>query len=188
MKRSAQGGFTLVEMMVVVALIAIITSIAIVYVKPNTRPIDIAARFAAFVEHANRLAVRDGVVGTANALSEGSKRRTRITAAAGPPVTFYLEVLVESPSLAWEQVDAFALPNSVDADGYAMKVGTHAELSVTPGLSTSWSTFVLSCFPTGTCDGATLFFSSQSGATHTRKARVSVLPLGSSTHVQPSWD
>jgi prepilin-type N-terminal cleavage/methylation domain-containing protein len=188
MRRTAQHGFTLVEMMVVVAIIAIVTSLAIVYVKPRTKPVDIAARFAAFVEHANRLAIRDGVVGTANALAEGSKRRTRITAAAGPPVAFYLEVLVESPSLAWETVDSFALPSSVDADGFAMKVGTHTALSITPGISTSWSTFVLSCFPTGTCDGATLFFSSQSGPTHERKARVSILPLGSSAHVQPAWD
>ena len=183
-----QRGFTLIEMMVVVAILAILSTRSIVYVKPHTKAVDVSAEIAAFGDNAHRVAVRDGVVSTANAIILGSKRRTRITADAGNPVTFTLEVLIESPTLAWETVDTYTLPKSVTADGFAMQVGTHTALTSTPGIATDWSNFVLSCFPNGTCDGATLFFSSSSGPTYERVARVSVLPLGGTAYVKQSWN
>ncbi|MGE0869913.1 MAG: Tfp pilus assembly protein FimT/FimU [Kofleriaceae bacterium] len=187
MTRQSQHGFTLIEMMMVVAIIAVLSTLAVVYMRPTVKPVDVAARFGNLLEEANRSAVRLGVVRSDVAISQGSKRRTRITA-AGNPVTFSLQVLSEDPSPTWTTVETYQLPKQVTPVGFVKLVGTYTVLSATPGLTTNWTTFELSCFPNGTCDAATLFFSSTYGRTKDQQARVSVLPLGSASYVVNAWD
>ncbi|MGE0549018.1 MAG: prepilin-type N-terminal cleavage/methylation domain-containing protein [Kofleriaceae bacterium] len=187
MNRQSQRGFTLVEVMMVVVIIAVLSTLAIVYMKPTTKPVDVATRFGNLVEEANRTAVRLGVVRADVATAQGSKRRTRITA-TNTPVTFSLEVLSEDPTPTWTTVETYRVPTQVTPVGFVKLVGTHAVLSATPGLTTNWSTLQVSCFPNGTCDAATLFFSSTKGPTRDQQARVSVLPLGSSSYVINAWN
>jgi prepilin-type N-terminal cleavage/methylation domain-containing protein len=187
-RRSPAAGFTLTELMIVVAILAILSSLAIVHLKSRTKPIDVASRFAQLVAEASRVAVRGGPVRDDVALAGGSKRRTRIVGSVnGETVAFTLEVLVEQAGTTdptWAYVGGMTMPAKVEAFDYAMAVGNHA--SITP--STDWTQFELACFPNGSCAASSLFFAASDGPTQDRHARISVLPLGTATYVKNDWN
>ena len=180
MKR--QRGFTLVEMMIVVAILALLTTMAAVVMRGETRAIDAASRFAGLIQESSRHAVQRGYSSTL-ATSEGSKRRTRIRA-GGTPLVFVIEELMPGTPATWDTVETWQVPRGVTADGFALAVG--GQSSVT--MQTDWDDLAASCYPDGTCDALTVFFSSTSGVATERQARVSVLPLGAATHVRTDWN
>ncbi|MDB4959441.1 MAG: hypothetical protein JWO36_7010 [Myxococcales bacterium] len=190
--RTNEAGFTLTEMMVVVAIMSILSTLAIVYLKPKTKPLDVANRFADLVREGSREAVAYGTVRSNVATNLASKRRTRIrgAGAVGSSPTFTLERLVEdSPATAntgtWVVMQTYQVPSQVVGDSYAGTVGAYASVTKT----TTWTTFTISCYPNGSCDAASLFFKSASAASGTPdySARVSVLPLGTATYIRNDW-
>jgi len=180
-------GFTLVELMVVVAILGILTTIATVSVRSNTQPVDVASSLSNLVQKGSRTAVRLGAVREDVVAAEGgAKRRARIIASGTTHPLFTLEVLTEDATPLWQVMATYQVPTSVTADGFAGIVGDYTTVSAS--IAADWSTFVLDFEPTGASNSMTMFFSSQKGATRDRKARLSVLPLGTATFVYKSWD
>lgn len=180
MKR--QRGFTLTEMMIVLAIIGVITSLAAVTVRGQARAVDAAPRLANLVQTASRHAVQRGFDATL-ATAEGSKHRARIRA-GGTPLVFVVEELMPGTPGTWETVETWEVPRGVTAEGYLRAVGS----STSGTLLTDFSTLTASCYPDGTCDALTVFFSSTSGVGTERQARISVLPLGGATYVRNDWN
>ena len=192
MKARYQRGFTLTEMMIVVAIIAVLSTLAIVYLKPRTTPGDVCNTFGDLVRRASRQAITWGPVRSDVATALGSKRRVRIVGSGLPSSSplFTLQKLTEdtgSPTAVWEVVQTYQVPSKVFGDSFAYAVGDHATL--TAQLQNNWGNFEMSCYPDGTCTPATLFFQSTTGNANSLdfQARVSILPLGTATLIRKYW-
>jgi prepilin-type N-terminal cleavage/methylation domain-containing protein len=177
-------GFTLVEVMVVVAIISILIAAVAVSVNPTSTPRDVSQRVADLVREASREAVAYGTVrpnvAAANAgLGKGRACVTGAVNASGQTV-FSLNLLQEAATTTlttyqWTAEASYTVPPTIQSYAYATSVGTYA--SVTP--LTTWASFNLCCYADGTCDPYSLFFQNtraKGGVNY--QARVSVLPLG----------
>lgn len=186
MTRRSQQGFTMVEMMVVVAIIAVLVAMASVSLRPRTTAIDTGHSLRALVDEASREAVRAGPVRPDVVTATGIRARAQVIA-ADDGTAFYVQRLVEDPApavtAAWQTVASFAVPSWVHAAAYSSQLGAYTAVS----RSTNWTSFAIACFPDGTCERKTVFFDSATGASVSRQSRVAVMPL-SSPHVIGKWN
>jgi prepilin-type N-terminal cleavage/methylation domain-containing protein len=208
-----QAGFTLTEMMIVVAIVGILVTMAIVYMRPRVRPIDVANRVGDLVREASRRAVALGQVRPNVAIALGSKARTQITAQpSATTMVFTLWQLVEDPNLAskaanWVSIASYTVDlNIVVVDSWTLGVVNAAA----PGRTNDWTSWTqaappppthppLQCRPDGTCDPCTLFFQAAlpgpvcnpvgpSPSLHEQCGKLSVMPLGGAITTQTDWN
>lgn len=183
-------GFTLTELMMVVAIVGVLAAMATVYMRPTVKPLDVANRVGELVREANRRAVALGPVRAAVALSIGTKARTRVRATSGGArPTFVLERLQEDPAPAttavWVAVLQYRVDAATVAESWGAGVGAHGVLS----RSTDWTAFEARCYPDGSCDPHSLFFEAAApGAASERYARMSIMPLGGAIMTRRDWD
>ncbi|HEX2689899.1 MAG TPA: type II secretion system protein [Kofleriaceae bacterium] len=193
-----QAGFTLTELMVVVSIIGILVTMALVYLRPRVRPIEVATRLGDLVREASRQAVTLGPVRGKVAVALHSKARTRITAApSGTQVTFTLERLQETgpDTASWVFIEDYTTDRNVIPVQYAPGVGTAGM----PGTNTDWSTFTVQCRPDRTCDAYTVFFQSaipgpdctpsdSPPPLYEQCAKLSIMPLGGAITTRTDWN
>ena len=164
MKRS-QGGFTLTEMMVVVAMIAVLAALAVSRFDTAPRAGDAATTTAALIRETARKAV-------------GTSTPTRLVITNGDQITFSVERLAEEPD-TWVVVATRTLPKGLEASGYT----DQAILDDGQAPAVALGTAEIRCYPNGVCDGATVYFQGRRGD----RARVAVLPLGGAPVTYRTW-
>lgn len=192
-KITRQRGFTLVELMAVVAIIGIVVTTASVYLRTSVRPIDVANRVGDLVRDASEQAVAMGPVRADVAVALGSRARTRIRGIAGTAPdfvpTFVVERLQEDAapltSSQWLEMGRYTVDIAIVAESFSNGVGAHGALP----LVTDWSTFSALCYPDGTCQSRTLYLQyKKAGPTSDNFARVSIMPLGGAIMTRKDWN
>jgi prepilin-type N-terminal cleavage/methylation domain-containing protein len=201
MKQRHQAGFTLTEMMIVVAIVGVLATLAVVYMRPRTRPIDAANRVGDLVREASRRAVALGPVRAEVAVELRTRARTEIRARPGVlendviPVIFEMYRLEEAPTGnlgTWIGVESYKVDTRVKAVKWGPVPG--AVPGDPPTTSENWSNFVVRCSPDGTCDPRTLFFedarpaAQRTGGTYELLAKLTILPLGGAINTRPDWN
>jgi len=187
---AAQGGFTLPELMAIVAIIGILSTGAVITLRRPQDPGHGAIRIANAVRECARVAVERGPVRSDVALALGSSARARLVVkplTGSPAQDVTVEVLEEedAPSTAasWGPVSRFRFSGAIRVAGYR----TTGELTrgLGPEVTVGTDEVVAECRPNGSVDPMTYYLDGDGSASE--RARVVVLPLRGEPVAMDGW-
>jgi hypothetical protein len=191
--------------MVVVSIVGVLVTMAIVYMRPRIRPIDVATRVGDLVHEAGRRAVALGPVRADVAVHYGTKARTLILAGqSGAAVVFTLYRLQEDPlplnTGVWQPLQSYTTDKDTLPDHWsdgAVDSTAPAMMTWLSAVPPSTSGFMVKCLPDGTCDSKTLFFCRMAstgstcdptGPSYELKAKLSIMKLGGAIGTRTDWN
>lgn len=178
------AGFTLVELMIVVAILGVLAAIAFVGLDPRSSASDAARAMATLTREAGRRAVLGGDVRADVIDALGIEARSRVlVASSGERVTIRVEVLAEgAPGEAtWNLVAEETVGPTIEVAGWTARAVL--DDGGAPEEAPGADPVELRCYPDGLCDAITIYFGGRRGD----RARTAVLPLGGAPVVSPTW-
>ena len=183
------AGFTLTELMIVVALVGVLTTLGIYLMRAKPRASDVASQLSSKIAEASRKAVATGAVRSDVATALASTARTRaVISVAARGGTIALERLEEDPAPAdtasWVTLSVETLHPSITISGYKASADLTGGATAPDVALAAGASLEVRCYPDGRCDGMTIYLASDGGR---RKARVVVMPLGGSPATFATW-
>jgi prepilin-type N-terminal cleavage/methylation domain-containing protein len=189
-RRAAQRGLTLIELMVVVAIVGLLMIAAVVMMRTEADVQDVAHQVANVLREGSRKAVAGGAVRGDVIANTGIEARTRIR--------IYEEV-ADFQIVVLERLEEDALPNDtaswveirrVTLDEDVEVNGVRPSAEINPGLGPATvivpaGEAIIECEPDGTCDPMTLYL--KSTGNQEEFARVAVMPLNGAPLIFAQW-
>ena len=190
--QKSQSGFTLVELMVVVAILAVISSVAVLNISSGPKIGDLSKGLAAKIGEAARLAKSRGPVRADVVAAQGESARSQIAIinnGLDQNQTVRVEVLNENDlpgnSFVWDPTSVIYIPPEVIVAGYRNSADLEGGQGGPETALTAGSTLEVKCYTTGACDAMTLYLQTTKGGD--RRTRVVLMPLNGTPLVYGGW-
>lgn len=185
-----QRGFTLVELLAVIAIMGVMLTMAAVAIASDPDVEDIGHRISGLVEEASRKAVAGGPM-TADAIaSEGTKARTRVRIYGVARNQAMITERYDDASGEWLVIANYRIPTHIDVVGFREQVELDPGAAPTHALA-GGNQVHLECLPRGSCvpasggSGMTVYMRDIDNPRD--EARVIVIPVGGAPMVLSGW-